>query len=237
VDNADVTRYLAPVAGAVLVLAAQDPFREPRERMVLHQIAARGIKSLPVLRAMRETPRHLFMPQAVRQRAYGDYPVPIGYGQTISQPYIVAFMTETLDVRREHRVLEIGTGSGYQAAILSPLAKEIYTIEIVPELARTAAGLLSQLGFRNVLVREGDGYRGWPEKAPFDRIILTAAPPELPETIVRQLKEGGKLLAPVGESVFSQEFVLVEKALDGKVTRRVLFPVRFVPMVKSKTAG
>jgi len=166
--------------------------------------------------------------------AYEDYPVLIGYGQTISQPYIVAFMTELLDVRKEHRVLEIGTGSGYQAAILSQLAKEVYTVEIVPQLAMSAADTLKRLGYKNVLVREGDGYHGWPEKAPFDRIILTAAPPELPQIVVNQLKPGGRLLAPLGHAI-NQQITLVEKAVDGKITTRSLLPVRFVPMVKPQT--
>lgn len=201
--------------------------------MVRDQIASRGIRSEAVLNAMRVTPRHSFMPRNVQSQAYDDYPVPIGYEQTISQPYIVAFMTEMLDPRNPHRVLEIGTGSGYQAAILSVLAKEVYTIEIVAQLAASATGTLKRLGYRNVFVREGDGYNGWPEKAPFDRIILTAAPPELPQTLVNQLKPGGRLLAPVGRSVLDQQIMLVEKAADGKVTTRSVLPVRFVPMVRA----
>jgi protein-L-isoaspartate(D-aspartate) O-methyltransferase len=227
-----VMRYCVFFISAALVLQAQDPYRAQRERMVHDQIESRGIKNAQVLRAMRETPRHLFVPPEARQFAYGDHPVPIGYGQTISQPYIVGFMTEVLDVRKEHRVLEIGTGSGYQAAILSPLAKEVHTLEIVPELAKSAAETLKRLGHANVFVREADGYRGWPEKAPFDRIILTAAPPELPQPLVDQLRPGGKLVAPVGSSVFGQEIIVVEKAADGKITKRSMLPVRFVPMVK-----
>ena len=167
--------------------------------MVRDQIVARGIKDAAVLKAMRETLREQFMPPGVRSFAYQDQPVPIGYGQTMSQPYIVAFMTETLDVTKAHRVLEIGTGSGYQAAILSSLAKEVYTIEIVEELAQSASAVLNRLGYHNVVVRHGDGYGGWPDQAPFDRIVLTAAPPELPTTLIDQLKPGGKLLAPVGD--------------------------------------
>jgi protein-L-isoaspartate(D-aspartate) O-methyltransferase len=215
-----------------MLLRAQDPFQAERERMVRDQMASRGIGKPEVLKAMRDAPRHLFMPAKVRSLAYKDHPVPIGYGQTISQPYIVAFMTETLDVRKEHRVLEIGTGSGYQAAVLSVLAGEVYTIEIVGELARSSAETLKTLGYKNAFVREGDGYKGWPEKAPFDRIILTAAPPELPEALIKQLKPGGKLLAPVGRSTLDQEIVLVTKAADGKITTRSVLPVRFVPMVK-----
>src|ERR1051325_628968 len=156
--------------------------------MVREQIASRGVRSPGVLDAMRATPRESFMPAAVRPQAYEDHAVRIGYGQTISQPYIVAFMTETLDVRKDHKVLEIGTGSGYQAAILSPLVNAVYTIEIVPQLAKGAAETLQRLGYRNVFVREGDGYKGWPEKAPFDRIMLTAAPPEVPQALLDQLK-------------------------------------------------
>jgi protein-L-isoaspartate(D-aspartate) O-methyltransferase len=221
--------FLAMVAA---LLQAQDSFVAERERMVRDQIAARGIRDPEVLKALRETPRHRFMPADVQSMAYRDRPAPIGHGQTISQPYIVAFMSEALDVRKEHRVLEIGAGSGYQSAILSPLASEVYTIEIVGALARTAAETLKQLGYKNVFVREGDGYKGWPEKAPFDRIILTAAPPEIPEELVKQLKPGGRLLAPVGDSTLDQEIVLLTKAADGKVTTRSLLPVRFVPMVK-----
>jgi len=200
--------------------------------MARDQIAARGIKNPAVLKAMRETPRELFMPVDTRALAYEDRPVPIGYGQTISQPYIVAFMTEMLDIRKDHVVLEIGTGSGYQAAVLSPLAKEIYSIEIVPQLASSATETLKRLGYKNVIVREGDGYKGWPEKAPFDRIILTAAPPELPKTLTDQLKPGGKLLAPIGNRFSAQELQLVEKAADGRITSRSVLPVQFVPMVK-----
>lgn len=200
--------------------------------MVHDQIESRGIKSPRLLSVMRDTPRHLFVPPNVRRLAYGDHPIPIGYGQTISQPFIVGFMTETLDVHKQHRVLEIGTGSGYQAAVLSPLAKEVYSVEIVPQLATSASETLKRLGYKNVFVRIGDGYKGWPEKAPFDRIILTASPPELPQALVDQLKPGGRLLAPVGSSVFAQEIIQVDKAQDGKITKRALLPVRFVPMVK-----
>lgn len=199
--------------------------------MVRDQIASRGIKSAEVLKAMRATPRHLFLPPGTRSQAYQDHPVSIGHGQTISQPYIVAFMSEMLDVQRNHRVLEIGTGSGYQAAILAALAGEVYTIEIVPQLAASSAETLKSLGHRNVFVREGDGYKGWPEKAPFDRIILTAAPPSLPQALVDQLKPGGILLAPVGTLQTGQQIQKVSKGLDGKVVTRSVLEVRFVPMV------
>jgi protein-L-isoaspartate(D-aspartate) O-methyltransferase len=220
---------------AALVLGAQDkPYYAQRTRMVSEQIAVRGIKNAAVLKAMRETPREQFIPPAVRELAYEDRPVPIGYGQTISQPYIVALMTEMLDIKTDQRVLEIGTGSGYQAAILSSLAKEVYTIEIVTELAKSASLTLNRLGYKNVSVREGDGYKGWPEKAPFERIILTAAPTELPKALTDQLKPGGKLLAPIGDHSSVQELRVVEKTADGKITSRPVLPVRFVPMVKPK---
>ena len=217
--------------GAALFLQGADPLIAQRERMVREQIASRGVQDPAVLKAMRVTPRHLFMPPAARPLAYEDRPVSIGYGQTISQPYIVAFMTELLGVGKGDRVLEIGTGSGYQAAILSALTKEVYTIEIVPELARSAAQTLAQLGYKNVSVREGDGYKGWPEKAPFDRILLTAAPPELPAMVVSQLRPGGTLVAPVGANSSAQQIVVLSKARDGKITTRSVLPVRFVPMV------
>ena len=184
---------------ATALIACAQAYDVQRTQMVRDQIVARGIKDAAVLKAMRETPREQFMPPGVRAFAYKDQPVPIGYGQTMSQPYIVAFMTEALGVTKAHRVLEIGTGSGYQAAILSSLAKEVYTIEIVEPLAQSASAVLNRLGYHNVVVRHGDGYGGWPDKAPFDRIVLTAAPPELPTTLIDQLKAGGKLLAPVGD--------------------------------------
>jgi len=199
--------------------------------MVREQIEARGVRDPEVLRVMRETPRHLFVPEALRPQAYLDGPLPIGLGQTISQPYIVAVMTELLQPDKTQKVLEIGTGSGYQAAVLSPLVKRLYTIEIVPELARRSAELLKKLGRGNVTVRRGDGYLGWPEEAPFDRIILTAAPGEVPKSLLKQLKPGGRLVAPVGGTVLGQELVVVEKGTDGKLRERSVLPVRFVPMV------
>jgi protein-L-isoaspartate(D-aspartate) O-methyltransferase len=200
--------------------------------MVREQIESRGIRNPDVLRSMRNTPRHLFIPPEQRSLAYDDRPVPIGYRATISQPYIVALMTELLEPAKDHKVLEIGTGSGYQAAVLAPLVKHVYTIEIVPELAETAKRALDKVGRKNVTVRAGDGYKGWPEQAPFDRIILTAAPPEIPQALVDQLKPGGKLVAPVGDT--SQELVVLDKSKDGKVTRREVAPVRFVPMVPGR---
>jgi protein-L-isoaspartate(D-aspartate) O-methyltransferase len=219
---------------AFLLLA--DDHRAERARLVRESMEARGIRNPAVLRAMRDTPRHEFMPQEVRRFAYEDRAVPIGHEQTISQPSLVAFMTETLDVSKHHRVLEIGTGSGYQAAVLAAIAKEVYTIEIVPDLAKSSAATLKRLGHRNVFTREGNGYQGWPEQAPFDRIILTAAPPELPPALVDQLRPGGKLLAPVGRTPLEQELMLVEKSKSGKLTRRSVLPVRFVPMVQERGA-
>jgi len=217
---------------AAAQVAGQESYTAGRARMVREDIAGRGIRDEAVLRAMRETPRHLFTPERYRAQAYADHPLPIGYGQTISQPYIVAYMSERLEVRPGDRVLEIGTGSGYQAAILGQLAGEVYTIEIVPELARSATETLRRLGYRNVHVREGDGYRGWPEEAPFDRIMLTACPRELPQTLVDQLKPGGRLIGPVGATVLSQNIVIVDKDAAGATTVRTVLPVRFVPMVK-----
>jgi len=206
---------------------AQDKFAREREALVQH-LADEGIRNARVLAAMRSVPRHLFVPDAYRELSYADHPLPIGLGQTISQPYIVASMTELLDAGPRDRVLEIGTGSGYQAAVLSGLVAEIYTIELEPELARTAAERLRRLGYRNIIAKQGDGYLGWPDKAPFDRIIVTAAPPELPTTLVDQLKPGGKLVVPVGTT--DQWLQVIEKTREGRINKRTVLPVRFVPM-------
>lgn len=216
----------------VSFLAAGQDYDGLRERMVREQIEARGVKDPGVLKAMRATPRHLFIPPQYRDSAYADHPVPIGHSQTISQPYIVGLMTELLAVRKEHKVLEIGTGSGYQTAVLSPLAGRIYSIEIVAPLAEQARGLLAQMGFANVTVRQGDGYKGWPEQAPFDRIILTAAPPEIPDALVTQLRAGGRLVAPVGR--LDQDLVVLDKDEKGKLRQTAVLAVRFVPMVPGK---
>ncbi len=197
--------------------------------MVIQQLRARDIRSPRVLDAMRTVPRHLFVPEAQRRDAYGDFPLAIGHGQTISQPYIVAFMTESLDVGPADRVLEIGTGSGYQAAVLSLLAKDVYTIEIVEPLAAAARAALSSLGYRNVHVRTGNGYLGWPEHAPFDRIMVTAAPDEVPPALVQQLKIGGLMAIPVGSAY--QELRILRRTRTGLETLRTM-PVRFVPMVR-----
>jgi protein-L-isoaspartate(D-aspartate) O-methyltransferase len=200
---------------------------DERRVMVAEQLRARDIKDARVLRTMEEVPRHLFVPANVRRHAYADQPLPIGYEQTISQPYIVAFMTEALDVRPEHRVLEIGTGSGYQAAVLGKLARDVYTIEIVEPLAEAARKTLQDLGYGNVHVRAGNGYAGWPEEAPFDRIIVTAAPDDVPRALIDQLKPGGILVIPVGRG--EQELRVLRRTPGGLVTLKTL-PVRFVPM-------
>jgi protein-L-isoaspartate(D-aspartate) O-methyltransferase len=198
-----------------------------RKRMVDEQLRARDISSARVLDAMLAVPRHLFVPESVRPESYGDTPLPIGNGQTISQPYIVAFMTQALEVGPEHRVLEIGTGSGYQAAVLSVLAREVFTIEIVQPLADRARETLGALGYRNVQVRTGNGYLGWPEGAPFDRIIVTAAPDEVPQALVDQLRIGGLMAIPVGS--YSQELKILRRTPEGTELLQTL-PVRFVPM-------
>ena len=188
----------------------------------------RGIVDARVLAAMRKVPRERFVPENLRERSYGDHPLPIGYDQTISQPYIVAFMTEQLRPRAEDRVLEIGTGSGYQAAILAELVKEVYSIEIVEPLARSAEATLAQLGYKNVHVKAGDGYKGWPEHAPFDAVMVTCAPDHIPQPLVDQLKEGGRMMIPVGKAGAQELFWLQKK--DGKMKRQSVIPVRFVPM-------
>jgi len=205
-----------------------DPTATARRRMIREQIEARGISNRAVLDAMARVPRHELVPPPQRASAYEDRPLPIGFDQTISQPYIVAYMTEALQISRDHRVLEIGTGSGYQAAVLSVLAREVYSIEIVPELADSARRTLAATGYTNVQVRTGNGYAGWPEHAPFARIIVTAAPPEVPRALIDQLEVGGLMLVPVG--TLFQEMTIVRKTQSG-VTEQRTIPVRFVPMV------
>jgi protein-L-isoaspartate(D-aspartate) O-methyltransferase len=219
---------LAACAAAPSGPQTPDAWAARRARMVERQIRARGISDARVLAAMLKVPRHLFVPEAVREQAYEDHPVPIGFGQTISQPFIVAYMTEQLHLAPTDKVLEIGTGSGYQAAILAELAREVYTIEIIPELAMRARATLEALGYRQVHVRHGNGYLGWPEAAPFDKIIVTAAPDEVPPALVEQLALGGILIAPVG--VVEQTLTIVRKTPGGLV-RRETIPVLFVPMV------
>jgi protein-L-isoaspartate(D-aspartate) O-methyltransferase len=195
--------------------------------MVKKQIAARGVKDPAVLQALRTVPRHEFVPAEWRHLAYADQPLPIGQGQTISQPYIVAYMTEALELKRGDKVLEIGTGSGYQAAVLAEITDQVYSIEIVCALAATARQTLDRLGYQRVVAKCGDGYQGWPESAPFDAIIVTAAPDHLPQPLVAQLKEGGRLVIPVGS--YDQELIRYTKT-KGKLREERLLPVRFVPM-------
>ncbi|MFN0150025.1 MAG: protein-L-isoaspartate(D-aspartate) O-methyltransferase [bacterium] len=199
-----------------------------RARMVRDQVEARGVRDVKTLAALAAVPRHLFVPDAQRSQAYDDHPLPIGGGQTISQPFIVGYMTEALALRGGEIVLEIGTGSGYQAAILAEIASRVYSIEIVPELAASAAATLASLGYANVTVRSGDGYRGWPDAAPFDAIIVTAAPDHVPSALIDQLKPGGRLVIPVGDA--AQELRVLTKRGDGSVTEARKIPVRFVPM-------
>lgn len=209
--------------------SSDDPYAEERDRMVDEQISGRDVTDSDVLEAMRTVPRHEFVPERLQSRAYSDGPLPIGHEQTISQPYIVAAMTEALEVEPDHKVLEIGTGSGYQAAVLAELVDQLYTIEIVCELAEGAEAVLDEQGYDNVEVRCGDGYKGWPEEEPFDRIIVTAAPPELPDALVEQLAPGGRMVVPVGERI--QHLTIVTKDEEGRVDQTERMPVRFVPMV------
>jgi protein-L-isoaspartate(D-aspartate) O-methyltransferase len=206
---------------------AVDGFEARRLRMVERDIAARGVTDAAVLRAMRTVPRHRFVPAALEDLAYADRPLPIGEGQTISQPYIVALMTELAHVGPDDRVLEVGTGSGYQAAVLAQIAREVFTIEILAPLAAQAGARLRELGYENLRTRVGDGYRGWPEAAPFDAIVVTAAPPDVPPPLLDQLALGGRLVLPVGAG--DQELVVVERTAGGFVRHRSI-PVRFVPM-------
>lgn len=208
--------------------AADDEYADARERMVAGLIRQRYLRTEPVIKAMRETKRHLFTPRSLWPRAYVDRPLPIGHDQTISAPSIVALMTELIEPGPETVMLEIGTGSGYQAAVLAPLVKHVYTIEIVEPLANRAAETLKDLGYENVTVKYGDGYKGWPEHAPFDGIMVTCAPEKVPQPLVDQLKEGGRMVIPVGKQ-WEQELYLLRK-VDGELERTAIIPVLFVPM-------
>lgn len=208
--------------------AAADRFAEQRREMVEEQIRLRGVANPAVLAAMEKVPRHLFVPPPQRQAAYADTPLPIGHGQTISQPYIVARMTELLGVHRGDKVLEIGTGSGYQAAVLAEMGVRVYTIEIVEPLGKEARETLARLGYGNVQARIGDGYKGWPGEAPFDAIIVTAAPPKIPQPLLEQVKVGGRIVLPVG--AVWQDLEVLTKRHDGSFERQKVLPVRFVPM-------
>lgn len=228
-----LTRVSVLLLTTMAPICTSDLFTTERECMVREQIESRGIRNADVLRAIRATPRHLFVPRAFQADAYDDHPLPIGYGATISQPYIVALMTELLDPIKQQRVLEIGTGSGYQAAVLAQLVSQVYTVEIVPELAESARKTLSALGYSNVFVRQGDGYEGWLAHAPFDRILVTAAPSEVPKALIEQLAIGGRLVAPIGSS-WVQELIIVDKKPDGTVHRASGPSVMFLPMRPSR---
>jgi len=230
---------LASAAGGTMETHAQDAW-EPQRRRMVEEIAAlahearaatgRATLSERVLAAMAKVPRHELVPADQKAIAYANRPLPIGLGQTISQPFIVALMTDLMEVKPGDRVLEIGTGSGYQAAVLAELAATVYTVEIVEPLAREAAGRLNQLGYRNVVAKVGDGYQGWPEHAPFDAIMVTAAPREVPQPLIEQLKPGGRLVVPVGRQAAGQALLLIEKKSDGTVMRRYILAVSFVPL-------
>ena len=227
------------MAAGLLMAACESPklaapqarnFDDLRKAMVETQIRSRGLTHAGVLRAMLDVPRHEFVPESLRSSAYEDGPLPIGLDQTISQPYIVALMTELADPKPEHRVLEVGTGSGYQAAVIARLVSQVYTIEIIPEHARSAAERLKRLGVKNVEVRAGNGYLGWPEHAPFDAILVTAGAMEIPPALAEQLKPGGRMIIPVGSGPADQILKVVEKRTSGRIETRDVLPVRFVPL-------
>lgn len=220
--------FCAPEAGAAG--AGSDDYASERAQMVSRQIAGRDVRDERVLAAMRKVPRHEFVPDSEKRSAYLDTPLPIGEGQTISQPYIVALMTELARPAGDHRVLEVGTGSGYQAAVLAELVDHVYSIEIESSLARRASEVLQRLGYKNVTVRAGDGYAGWVEQAPFDIIVITAAPDHVPEPLIAQLKPGGRMVVPVGPIAATQQLRVLEKHANGKVTSTAVAPVRFVPL-------
>jgi protein-L-isoaspartate(D-aspartate) O-methyltransferase len=228
-----VAHYLLFAALATTSCGQQTPttanFAAKRQRMVEQQLKPRGIKDERVLAAMAKVPREEFIPVDARDHAYEDGALPIGYDQTISQPYIVAFMTEQLRPTPSDRILEIGSGSGYQAAILAEIVEDVYTIDIVGPLAKTAEANLQRLGYKNVHVRVGDGYKGWAEEAPFDAVIVTCAPEKVPQLLVDQIKDGGRMVIPVGER-FAQQLYLLEKK-NGQLKESVTLPVRFVPML------
>lgn len=222
-------RYLASATPAPATPTTVDLFVQERLEMVKFQLMGRDITDKDVLAVMERVPRHEFVPEQYRRQAYADHPLPIGYGQTISQPYIVALMTQLLQLKPEHRVLEIGTGSGYQAAILAELCSEVYTIEIIEELAKSAAERLRRLGYKNVQVKHGDGYYGWEEHAPYDAIIVTAAPDHVPPPLVAQLKDGGRMVIPVGPPGGYQTLWLIEKKGDKTISHNIT-GVIFVPL-------
>jgi protein-L-isoaspartate(D-aspartate) O-methyltransferase len=202
--------------------------------MVREQIESRGVSDARVLAAMRKVPRHEFVPEHLADAAYEDHPLPIGYGQTISQPYIVALMTELLRLTPEAKVLEVGTGCGYQTAVLAEIAAEVYSVEIIEPLAKESADRLQRLGYKNIHVKRGDGYLGWPEHAPFDAIVVTAGAEHIPPPLIQQLKPGGRVVIPVGEAHGEQSLLLTEKDIDGKISTRDIAPVVFVPLTREQ---
>jgi protein-L-isoaspartate(D-aspartate) O-methyltransferase len=234
---------LAIVMSTAALVAAADPFAAARGRMIREieedvrftsRATGRPALNSAVMNAMRTVPRHQFVPPGLQNVAYANRPLPIGHGQTISQPYIVALMTDLLRVGRNDVVLEVGTGSAYQAAILSPLVKQVYTVEVIEPLAKQAAERLQTLGYSNVTVRHADGYNGWKEAAPFDAIIVTAAATHIPPPLIQQLKPGGRMVIPVGGPFATQSLMMVEKTAEGKVRTREVLPVTFVPLTRAK---
>lgn len=225
------------IANGGNVKFTEEDYTRERKKMVEQQIMARGVKDEKVLAAMEKVPRHMFVPEGYRRYSYYDQPLPIGLGQTISQPYIVALMTEMLDVDNDDIVLEVGTGSGYQAAILSTIVKEIYTIEIIEALGLRAEESLKNLGYDNVNVKISDGSLGWPDKGPFDAIIVTAAAEKIPDPLINQLKPGGRMVIPVNNTFYSQDLLIVEKDDAGNIYAKKTIPVRFVPLVEGEKAA
>ena len=229
-------RFIPLLCAALLLWAAwpvraADPYTAARQKMVDTQIQARGIDDPAVLAAIRLVPRHQFVPPAWRAQAYADHPLPIGQGQTISQPFIVAYMSQVLEVKPGLKVLEIGTGSGYQAAVLAAMGAKVYTVEIIPELAQRAAQDLKRLGYGQARVKLADGNYGWPDEAPFDRIVVTAGAKRVPPALVAQLKNGGRMVIPVSVGPYGEALTLVRKDVQGRVSQTRLLPVRFVPLV------
>jgi len=229
--------FLVLMAVFPLKSSPETDYTEARKKLVEKNIRGEGIKDPEVIRSMLTVPREEFVPENLKKRAYENTTLPIGYGQTISQPYIVALMTELLEVEKEDRVLEIGTGSGYQAAVLAEIVKKVYTVEIIKPLAESAAKRLNRLGYNNVEVRHSDGYFGWEEQAPFDAIIVTAAADHIPPPLIKQLKPGGKMCIPVGQPFFTHVLKLVEKKVDGSVVVKDIVPVLFVPLTREYRAN
>lgn len=228
-----ITTYFLLFWFTGLCCAQKLPFEMERNRMVNNQIVDRGIRDSATVIAMRKVPRHLFVPDNYTEYAYSDGPLPIGYDQTISQPYIVAYMTSLIEPKKGDRVLEIGTGSGYQAAVLAEIVDTVYTIEIVEQLAHSAREIFNQLNIFNIKVKYGDGYFGWQEYAPFDKIIVTAAAEEIPPLLFEQLKEGGRMILPIGPEFSVQDLILIEKK-NGKIQKHFMLPVRFVPFTRDE---